>query len=191
MSSLVIAGDTSGTITLQAPAVSGSSVLTLPANTDTVAVQSQAVRQVISNTVTAVATGTTVLPHDDTIPQNTEGDQYMSLSITPKSATSKLIIDVTWNGSYSINSQVTAALFQDTTANALAAVSSEVITGNQTMLNLKIQYVMTSNTTSATTFKVRAGGTGIGSTTTFNGRNGARIMGGVMTSSIIITEIGG
>ena len=33
MSSVVIAGDTSGTITLQAPAVSGSSVLTLPATT--------------------------------------------------------------------------------------------------------------------------------------------------------------
>jgi hypothetical protein len=37
MSSIVIAGDTSGSVTLQAPAVSGSSVLTLPAVTDTVA----------------------------------------------------------------------------------------------------------------------------------------------------------
>jgi hypothetical protein len=36
MSQVVIAGDTSGTITLQAPAVSGSNVLTLPANTGTV-----------------------------------------------------------------------------------------------------------------------------------------------------------
>jgi hypothetical protein len=36
MSSIVIAGDTSGSITLQAPAVSGSSVLSLPAVTDTV-----------------------------------------------------------------------------------------------------------------------------------------------------------
>jgi len=37
MSSIVIAGDTSGSVTLQAPAVSGSSVLSLPAVTDTVA----------------------------------------------------------------------------------------------------------------------------------------------------------
>ena len=37
MSSIVIAGDTSGSVTLQAPAVAGSSVLTLPAVTDTVA----------------------------------------------------------------------------------------------------------------------------------------------------------
>ena len=37
MSSIVIAGDTSGSVTLQAPAVAGSSVLSLPAVTDTVA----------------------------------------------------------------------------------------------------------------------------------------------------------
>jgi hypothetical protein len=35
MSSVIIAGDTSGTITLAAPAVAGSSVLTLPVATDT------------------------------------------------------------------------------------------------------------------------------------------------------------
>lgn len=38
MSQVIIAGDTSGTITLQAPAVSGSTTLTLPAVTGTVMV---------------------------------------------------------------------------------------------------------------------------------------------------------
>jgi len=42
MSSVVIAGDTSGSITLQAPAVSGSTVLTLPAQTGTVMVNGPA-----------------------------------------------------------------------------------------------------------------------------------------------------
>ena len=37
MSSIVVSGDTSGSVTLSAPAVSGSSVLTLPAVTDTLA----------------------------------------------------------------------------------------------------------------------------------------------------------
>jgi hypothetical protein len=36
MSSLVIAGDTSGSVTLQAPAISGSTVLTLPSTTGTI-----------------------------------------------------------------------------------------------------------------------------------------------------------
>lgn len=38
MSSLVIAGDTSGTVTLQAPAVAGTTVMTLPATSGTVVV---------------------------------------------------------------------------------------------------------------------------------------------------------
>jgi len=40
MSSIVIAGDTSGSVTLQAPAVAGSTILTLPATTGTVALTS-------------------------------------------------------------------------------------------------------------------------------------------------------
>ena len=42
MSSVVISGDTSGTCTLQAPAVAGSTVLTLPANTGTIMVNGPA-----------------------------------------------------------------------------------------------------------------------------------------------------
>jgi hypothetical protein len=42
MSSVIVAGDTSGSVTLQAPAVSGSTVLTLPATTGTLVVNSGA-----------------------------------------------------------------------------------------------------------------------------------------------------
>tara|TARA_B110000503_G_scaffold53746_1_gene86271 strand:+ start:8062 stop:8577 length:516 start_codon:yes stop_codon:yes gene_type:complete len=42
MSSIVVAGDTSGSVTLQAPAVAGSTVLTLPAQTGTVMVNGPA-----------------------------------------------------------------------------------------------------------------------------------------------------
>lgn len=41
MASVVIAGDTSGTVTLQAPAVAGSTTLNLPATNGTVALSSQ------------------------------------------------------------------------------------------------------------------------------------------------------
>jgi hypothetical protein len=51
MSSVVIAGDTSGTITLQAPAVSGSTVITLPAATGNL-LASTAVSASTTNTVT-------------------------------------------------------------------------------------------------------------------------------------------
>ena len=45
-----------------------------------------------------------------------------------------------------------------------------------------------SGTTSATTFKVRAGGNSA-STITLNGANGGRRLGGALSSSITITEI--
>jgi hypothetical protein len=62
MSSVIIAGDTSGTITLQAPAASGSSVLTLPVATDTLV--GKATTDTLTNktltspTLTAPALGT-------------------------------------------------------------------------------------------------------------------------------------
>jgi hypothetical protein len=145
--------------------------------------------QMVSVETGALATGTTIIPFDDTIPQQTEGDQYMTLAITPKSATSKLIIEVAWNGSSTTagETSMAAALFQDAAANALAAIwTIQGATGKTVCLNL--MHVMTSGTTSATTFKVRVGSAGAG-TTTFNGSGGARFFGGVMASSIVIREV--
>lgn len=146
-----------------------------------------AVQQKLSFITGAVATGTTTVPGDDTIPQNTEGDQYMSLAITPKSASSTLKITVVWYGSNSNTNGMVLGLFQDSTANALAAASQVFTAGNPNQLVLV--YEMTSGTTSATTFKVRVGGNGAG-TTTFNGISGSRYYGGAFASGITIEEIG-
>ena len=51
MSSLVISGDTSGSVTLQAPAISGSTVLTLPIANGTI-LSSAAASSSTTNTVT-------------------------------------------------------------------------------------------------------------------------------------------
>jgi hypothetical protein len=64
MSSVVIAGDTSGTITLAAPAVAGTTTLTLPATTGTVALTSQitgglGTGQTYTNVNSSRANGTT------------------------------------------------------------------------------------------------------------------------------------
>ena len=155
-----------------------SSSDTLPAGT---------VVQVVNVQDGAVATGTTVLPYDDTIPQNTEGDEYMTLSITPKYADSKLKIDVFWAGSINVTTIVAVALFQDTTADALAVANNRHSTASYPH-QIGFTHWMTSGTTSSTTFKVRAGPASAG-TTTFNGASSARLYGGVLASSITITEI--
>lgn len=135
----------------------------------------------------AVATTTTLIPLDDTIPQNTEGGEFMTLAITPKNSAHKLVIDVVIMISGSVVSWLIAALFQDSTANALAAVD-QVIRGNTDGVTLSFKYVMVAGTTSATTFKVRAGMDRAG-TATFNGSAGVRQFGGIMASTITITEI--
>ena len=133
-------------------------------------------------------TGTTAIPTDDTIPQITEGDEYMTLAITPTSSASTLEIDVVFHGSHSGGNQtMTVGLFQDSTANALAVMSHFQDTA-ATFINVAFKHTMTAGTTSATTFRIRAG-TASGATTTFNGAGGARYMGGVFASSITIKEI--
>lgn len=134
-----------------------------------------------------VATGTTQIPNDDTIPQNTEGDEYMTATITPTDAANKLRIIANINVSSSSTGHITMALFQDATVDALALSAQALFTGSD-MLNLTLIYEMTAGTTSATTFKIRAGLNG-GGTTTFNGRVGARIGGGALSSNITIEEI--
>lgn len=144
--------------------------------------------QVVGNVTGAVATGTTTIPNDDTIPQNTEGDQYLSQAITPKSSTNVLVIEGLLNLSASIAGQnMAVALFQDTTANALAVGFTRGNAAGSLLDNVVVRHIMVAGTTSATTFKIRAGGNGA-ATTTLNGQTGARLYGGVLMSSITITE---
>lgn len=142
--------------------------------------------QVVNTQTGAVSTGTTAIPLDDTIPQNTEGDEYMTLAITPSSATNKLKIDVVLFGSNNSGANNMAALFQDSTAAALASGISVSNAGGSVEC-ITFTHYMNSGTTSATTFKVRGGGNS--GTFTFNGAASARIFGGVMASSITISEI--
>jgi len=147
---------------------------------------SGSVIQMVNNTVVTSTTGTTAIPEDDTIPQNTEGDEYMTQAITPNNSSNTLIIQVVCHVSNATNTELAAALFQDSTANALAAGKDEPGAGG-TMQGIVFTHKMTAGTTSATTFKVRAGGAA--GTTTFNGEGGNRRFGGVLASSITIWEI--
>ena len=143
--------------------------------------------QVVNTQDGTLATGTTVMPLDDTIPQNTEGDQYMSLAITPTNASNILEITVTWIGSHSAAGAVYGVgLFQDSTAAALAVGAASG--GSGAIIPITFKHRMTAGTASATTFKVRAGGH-LAGTTSFNGSGGVRRYGGVMASSITIKEI--
>jgi hypothetical protein len=145
------------------------------------------VLQVVNYSSGAVANISATIPIDNTIPQNTEGTEWATLAITPKSATSKLIIDVIVNGGITGGSDAVIALFQDTTVGALNAMSgnADYYTGYGRVI-LVLKHFMVSGTTSATTFKVRVGGA-----INVNGAKtgSAGLFGGVNISSITITEV--
>ena len=131
------------------------------------------------------AIGSTIIPADDTIPQITEGDEYMRLTIAPISATSKLLIEVQINLAISAAVTPTVALFKNSDSDAINCVS--MFNGANTTTPYSIRHFTTSGATTATTFKVRAGGSSTGALT-MNGYGGGRFFGGVLISSITITE---
>jgi hypothetical protein len=136
----------------------------------------------------AVATGTTTIPYDDSIPQqSTEGTLFLSRAITPQSATNRLVIEAVVHLSSSAAARyMTVALFQDSTADAIAAVAEYVDAANGAT-TITLRHEMAAGTTSATTFKIHAGTDGA-ATVTFNGNATARRFGGITVSSLRVSE---
>lgn len=150
---------------------------------------SSKVVQIVNTQTASSATGTTILPFDNTIPQITEGTEFMTLAVTPTNASSTLKIDVVCHlVSGTVNQWSSVALYQDSTANALNAGAGFNPTAGGGV-PIVITHYMTAGTTSATTFRIR-GGPNAAATVTFNGNAGAGIFGGVYFSSITITEYG-
>lgn len=146
-----------------------------------------AVQQVVTTQTGSYSINAGLIPLDNTIPQNTEGTELMTVSITPKSATSILEITVHVVGASETSSDfATVALFRDSAANALACCPA-FVTGFPATFSLRFQVV--SGSTSATTFKVRAGCNSY--RFHFNGANGyGAVLGGTCASSITVKEIG-
>ncbi len=130
--------------------------------------------QIKANASAATTGGTTNLPVDATIPQITEGFEVMTQAITPTSATNLLVIEAAGLASYNgASNNIAMALFQDATANALAATNTyQAVSAGD--VNLSLGHQMVAGTTSSTTFRIRIGAnTGGGSVMFGNGRFGA------------------
>lgn len=143
--------------------------------------------QVLRSASGAVATGATVVPYDDTIPQSGEGDQYFSQAITAASPVNVFDIDFLLQLGNASNNILVASLYQDATANALA--SAAVVTGGFSPSGCAGRHLMLAGTAVATTFKVRAGGNAAGTTVLNGATGGTRVYGGVMNSYLRITEV--
>lgn len=143
---------------------------------------------------TTRSTGSGTIPFDNTIPQqSTEGTQFLSVAATPSSASKILYVQVrAWLGevpSGASGDSLVGALFVDSTEDAIAAgvLSSYTISGNYVSGLFELNYRVAAGSTTARTYKFRAGMASSG-TAEFNGIAGAARFGGVMESSIEVWE---
>jgi len=152
---------------------------------------SGSVVQVVHTQVGGHATGTTAMVLDDSIPTITEGTEFMTLAITPTNALNILRIEATpnLNGAGSgDNNIINGALFVGTTTAALAAcfINSDSVV-NRVNSTGNLVHEVVAGGTGTLTFRFRAGLVSSG-TIAFNGHSDARIFGGVMSSTMTITE---
>lgn len=136
-----------------------------------------------------VAPAGVAIPRDDTIPQSTEGAEYMTRAITPTSAANVLRILGHATVNPEVGDQAVIALFQDATANALSAAAWTGGGADEPEI-IDIDHCMVAGTTSSTTFKVRMGNDG-GDVISMSGGSGARFFGGVANSFMEVVELMG
>ena len=134
----------------------------------------------------AVATGTTTIPNDDTVPQDSEGDQYMTVELDPDSGANAIRLQAVVNGAISAGSPMAAALYRTAETQAYVAVQQEAAANVPKQLHL--DYLLLAPATTNTIYEVRAGPSTAG-TMTFNGVSAGRKYGGVMNSYIQADEI--
>jgi hypothetical protein len=152
---------------------------------------------------TASATGATPLPVDDTIPQKTEGNNYLSASNATAAAdvTGTLVNSSRCNilsarvtaqlASSNTDNAIAGALFLNADADAVAAgTASRPATANARCTLTLEYYGPNLDSGGARIGSVNfSAGTASAGTTTFNGSAGARTFGGRMGSQIICQEI--
>lgn len=146
------------------------------------------IAQVVRDVETVYTTCGTIMPVDDTIPQSAEGDEILSVSITPTNAASTLLITVDLNVQLAIASGLFAsAVFVDSVANAIAGrVGTSPTTGRVETSNYT--HSLSAGSTTARTYKVRAG-SATATDLKINGDDATRLLGGVMSSSLSVVEI--
>ena len=140
----------------------------------------------------AYKTGTAAFPFNSTVPTISEGDEYMRFVVTPVSATSTLLIDVTIQLSVSSADNVGAGLFELVSTNCLVANSHIAEGGSpRSQFQIRMIYQVASANTTARTYTVRAGQDGGNGDCFYNGsddvtRDGK--FGGNVASTITVTE---
>lgn len=131
---------------------------------------------------------TVAIPIDNTPPQNTEGTEVVTASLTPTSTTNRIRVTFSAFGTSNTGAlTLVAALFIDTAASAVKAIASTSSSGTEPT-NLTFFYEYVPGDTSSHTYKIRVGGE-TSAAVRLNGSNTAKLFGGVEAATLIVEEI--
>lgn len=136
-----------------------------------------------------VLTGTSIIPADNTIPEVSEGNEIMGTSLDSHntSTSNTLKVDVVVHLASTAAGTLTATLC-DGYLNAVVACGSTYCATVNKLYEIKFTYYCPTAGHNDRPFTVRVGNS-VAGTVTFNGVSGAGLFGGVLASSIAITEI--
>lgn len=212
MSSIVIFGDTSGSITLDTPAVAGTNTITLPANTGTILTTASSIN---ASSITSGSLPKQQLPSGSILQvvQVTKTNSFstasstfvdvtdLSLSITPTSASNKVLILAMISlgataGVFAIfprfvRNSTTLPLVADLQGDNLIQAYAMYEVGSACTFPIPFNYLDSPATTSATTYKLQVRTNG-GNTGWVNRQpGGTNAQWSASASSIIALEVAG
>ena len=182
MSSIVVAGDVSGSCTLQAPSAAGSTVLTLPVIAADTLAGIAATQTLTNKTLVAPALGTPasgvltnctgvakaalpagsvlqVVQGTTTTLTSTTSTSFvtttLTASITPRSSSNKIYISMSGCGYSSVNENLIYTIFRASTNLAGAnGFITQWFSGNRGVMPASINYLDSPSTTSSTAYTV-------------------------------------
>jgi hypothetical protein len=208
MANLILNGSTSGSVTLSSPAVSGTTTLTLPATTGTVLTTASSIAtSQLSGSITSASLPTgsilQVLSTAKTDTFSTASTSFvdvtgMSIAITPRSTSSKILVLIDAQVANSGLDCTTVKILRDSTdifigdaAGSRPRVSSSKSFASSGIEAAPIIYLDSPATTSATTYKLQmrlASGTAYLNRSSADGDNSAHPR---AASSITVMEVQG
>lgn len=147
------------------------------------------VTQTVYAEYTTHASLSAAIPLDDTIPQNTEGTQILTASITPRSSSNKILARFQCMGGRSTdNVIISSALFNNSTADAISATA--ILSGGS-ITQFGLEFLHSPASTSAQTYAIRVGTSG--GPIAINGSTNplARLFGGASRATLTLHEIKG
>ena len=173
MSKLVLNGDTSGSVTLDAPAVAGTTTLTLPTTSGNVLTSASSIAtSQLSGSISAssLPTGSVlqVVSTTKTDTFSTTSTSFvdvtgLSVSVTPSSTSSKILVICTIPVGNNVSGQVamvnlvrgSTTICQPASSQLFSSSKTSYIVNGDIVTNSDLHFLDSPNTTSSTTYKIQ------------------------------------